>query len=118
MARPCLGGEVAPVGISVLVVDDNVGDGAQSLALEGADHRFQLVGGAESTLLVEPPDVGISHLIREAVAVSALRNPYEVEVLCQRVGLRCEVCPLRVLIAVPVERLEHHAAIVGWPTRK
>src|SRR3712207_1029189 len=45
-------GEVPPAR-SLMMVDNHVGNGEQSLILESLDHALQLVGGAKTTVLIE-----------------------------------------------------------------
>ena len=110
-----LAGEVHPVGEVLTVVDHYVCDSADALLLEGLDHGAQLGLGAESAVIVvEPVEVVVAH--RLIAAAAALRNPDEGENAGQIVGLTLEDCPLAIVKAVPVETLQHDAAVVFRPT--
>ena len=111
---PGLRGEVYPVGDVATVVDDDIGDGAETDGLKGLDHRAQLSLVAEGTVIVvEPPEIVVAHGLRAAVA--ALGNPDEVEGAGEVKGLLFEENPAGVLERVPIEALEHHTAIVLRP---
>ena len=104
-------GEVNPIGDIAAVVDDDIGDGAESEGLEGLDHRTQLGFVAEgAVVVVEPPEVVVAHGL--CAAVAALGNPDEVEGAGEVIGLLLEERPTGVFIRVPVESLEHHTSIV------
>ena len=112
--RVFLGGEVGPVGGTVAVVDDHVHDEARTLLLEGLDHVEQLLRLAERAVVIVVVHGVVAHALR-LLAVARVGHPDKVEILGQLVGLSREVGPLRVVVGVPVESLEHHAAVVGRP---
>ena len=109
--------EAKPSADALAVVDNHISNGSESVALEGVDHRAQLFLVTEGAGVVgtawEPVAIVVAH--RLAVAVAALRYPDEVVDGSQVLGLLLKCGPLRVAVGVPVETLQHHAAIVGWP---
>ena len=116
VGHPVVGllGEVCPRADVAPVVDHHVGDGADAPVLEGLDQLAQLGLGAERAVVVlKPVQVVVSH--RLAAAVAALWQPHEVERAADVVGLLLEGGPLRVVVRVPVESLQHHAGVVGGP---
>ena len=89
-----LSGEVHPVAHIATVVDDHVANGTEPLLLEGADHRAQLRLASERAVVVgEPVQRIISHRLG-TLGACALRNPDQVEILRQFIGLCREACPL------------------------
>ena len=109
-----LDGEGHPVVDGLAVVDDHVGNRADALILKGIDHRPQLRLVAERAAVVdEPEEVIIAH--RLAAAITALRYPHEFEKLRQLIGLSLKLGPLRLAEGVPIEALQHHAAILCGP---
>ena len=107
--------EVGPRGEAAAVVDDHVGDGLDAVVLEGLDECAQLLLGAEAAVVVsrEPIEVVVAHRLPSAIA--ALRQPHQVEGALQLVGLCRQFCPLTVVVAVPVESLQHHATVLRGP---
>ena len=51
----------------------------------------------------------------QSIAIATLGHPDKIKVLCQRVCLRREICPLCIRVAVPIESLEHYAAVSRRP---
>ena len=97
-------GEVNPIGDIAAVVDDDIGDGAESEGLEGLDHRTQLGFVAEgAVVVVEPPEVVVAHGL--CAAVAALGNPDEVEGAGEVIGLLFEERPAGIFVGVPIESL-------------
>ena len=110
-----LGGEIDPVRDILAVVDHDVGNGADALALEGVDHRAQLRLVTERTVVVgEPVQVIIAH--RRATTIGALGHPHQGEELSQLIGLGLQTRPAAVAVTVPIETLQHHAAVVCRPS--
>ena len=106
--------KVGPVGRVLAVVDNNVGDGADAVILEGLDHRAEFILVAKRTVVVVEPVLGVvTH--RLAAAVGTLRYPHQVESLGQVVDIGLKRQPTCLAVTVPVETLKHHAAIVGGP---
>ena len=107
-------GEVHPAVQVPAVVDDYIGNGAEACSLEGVDHRAQLFLVAKgAVVVVEPPQVVVSHRLR--TAVTALGNPDEVEGGGKVASLFLKGRPLRIGEGIPVEALQHHTRIVLWP---
>ena len=114
LSVPCFSREGKPT-CCVAVINDNIGDGENVLLLERADHCLQFICRTERRVLVEIIIRVVAH--RRAVeAFSALRNPHQVEISAEIIGLLGESCPLRFVERVPEEALEHHAIIVCWPS--
>ena len=111
---PALLREVHPIRQIPTVINNDIGDGAETGSLESLDHRAQLGFIAEgAVVVVEPPEVVVAHGLR--AAVTALRNPDKVERSGEVIGLLLKENPASVLERVPIEPLEHHTAIILWP---
>ena len=101
-------GEVGPVGGTVLVVDNNIGDDARTLRLEGADHVAQLGFRTEIGVLLKPVDIIIAHAFGRSTCWVArnkarLGHPDEVETLRQLVGIGSERRPFGGGITIPLK---------------
>ena len=106
----------SPPAIGVVMVHHNIGNGADTLRLESLNHRAQLCLGAETAVLVEEIIRGIAHGVPTLKALSALRNPDEVERRGKVVCLTLQFCPFRLCERVPIETLQHNAAVVLGPS--
>ena len=80
------------------MVEDHVGDGADALAVKGADHRQQFRLVAKRTVVVGKPVLGVIAHRSVAATTGALRNPHQLEKFGQFIGLRCKVSPPAVVI--------------------
>ncbi len=114
-AVPFLFGEIIPACDTVAVVHHHVSDDACAFFFICCDHRTQLLFRAESRFMVcEPILRHIAH-IACAAAPGRIRDPYQTEVFADFIGLAFKVCPLRIVIGIPEETLEHYALVVFGP---
>ena len=61
--------EVGPSAYAVLVIDDQVHQDARVVVLVVGDHVTQFILGAPATVVVQPIDGGVTHVLGGAVAV-------------------------------------------------
>ena len=110
--------QVHPAAFAALVVDDHVHQHAGVMGVQGADHLTQLRLGAETGVVLQPINGHVTHTLRGAIGINATRvgNPHHIEVLAQILSVLSEVGPLGGFVAVPIEALQHHAAIHRRPT--
>ena len=107
--------EPEPAVVALAVVNHHVGDGFDAILPIGIYEVAQLLLIAERAVVVlEPVQVVVAH--RRASAIAALGQPHQVERTAQLVSLRLQHRPLRVVKGVPVETLQHDAAILCRPS--
>ena len=118
-----LNGEVGPVVDSFLVVDYHVFDDAGAFLAVGLDHVYEFGLRSPYRVVLQPEAGVIAHRLHSVAVVplvglhlSRVGHPYQVEVFRQLVGAVGKVGPLGVVVAVPVERLQHYATVVGRPS--
>ena len=116
-----VGGEVAPVAVARAVVDDDVGEDADVVGVEGGDEGAEVVGGAPAGGLVVPlagvvADVGAAHRAA-ALGTGRRGQPDEGEVAGYLGRCGGEGLPAGFFLGVPVEALEHHVFALGGGLR-
>ena len=110
-------GKVHPTGLPALVVDDHVHEHASVAVVEGGDHLTQLRLGAKTGVVLQPINGHVAHALGGAVGIDAARigHPHHVKILAQFLSVLGQGAPLGGLVAVPVEALQHHAAVHRRP---
>ena len=91
-----LGREAEPATVRAMMVDDDIGDGSDSLCLESFYHAAELRLRTERGVLVEVIKRVIAHRLR-CSRLAALRHPYKVEAAGEIVGFLLQHRPLGVV---------------------
>ena len=118
LAVPCLFGKVNPRSVFpdvLAMVEDDVGNETCAFATICGYHASEFPFGTEGTLLVEVVNRHVAHRV-VAVAPTALWNPNQLEVGCNLVSFRLELCPGCLGIRIPIESLHHDPLVIIGPT--